>query len=667
MTDNYEYNKSLEPQDINDSTPFADKQWLYMPDLNNGVYQQSNTLIQFNAQNIYNSQKFISSDMFFVIPVQMVAGIYGPSTGAVGTNEFASLDISGNNYPWWSLLSMKQGNHNLIHQAEIIVDDHNLQQLMSHINISTHFQLLSRMSQDDLKHYGSSVGFEDELDNERSIKYNNNQVSKRVNAVTAGVGFTTTALEGNGVTNNRIFSNSNINSPAVIFAPSSDGGAGRLLTVNNNNYATNHQLQLNRAQNYDCINLAKNKQLNRYSVITSDGLDSFNDIVGNGDGFLIDEDGLKKNYVPTVQLVNNKQVLYNDYIIVRLKDLYNSIEQIPLCRRFNAKINLYLNTGQCSTNIQMVCTATNTLGGFPLYFFDGSHTTFSNTMPYNHNYIPKFPLVTVTSAVANTVYDYTFISGLFIKKAQPFSMQGWAGVNSSGAATKQISMPELGISHPLPSCRLYYSQQLLHPKEALKYVEGNRNKRIVYRDVLLNQDNNIPPGQYSKLINAGIKNPIGLLIVPMIAKTSQPNYDPALVTTYHNYNFSQYQSPFDTCPNNFVLSLTQLNSTLGGINVLQQNLDLVYENFLEQIVNVDSLTSSDYGISNGLLNQKYVQNGYRNYYISLDRTNPADKAIGRSLSVSFNNNSKCPVDILYFIYYMKEVEIDVQSGIISPV
>ena len=78
MTDNYQYNKCLEPQSINDSSPYADKQWLYLPDLNNGVYQQNNTLIQFNAQNIYNSQKFVgASDMFFVIPIQMVAGIYG--------------------------------------------------------------------------------------------------------------------------------------------------------------------------------------------------------------------------------------------------------------------------------------------------------------------------------------------------------------------------------------------------------------------------------------------------------------------------------------------------------------------------------------------------------------------------------------------------------------
>jgi hypothetical protein len=49
------------------------------------------------------------------------------------------------------------------------------------------------------------------------------------------------------------------------------------------------------------------------------------------------------------------------------------------------------------------------------YYFDGSNTTFSNTMPYNHNYIPTFPKTTITNGAVNTVYEYSFVSGLFVK------------------------------------------------------------------------------------------------------------------------------------------------------------------------------------------------------------------------------------------------------------
>jgi hypothetical protein len=658
MTDNYEYNKSLEPQSLEDSSPFADKQWLYMPDLNNGVYQNisGNTLVQFNCQNIYNSQKFISSDMFFVIPIQMVAGIYGPTAADVAVNGFIPLDGSGanngNNYPWWAMLSMKQGNHNLIHQAEIVVEDHTLQQLMSHINISTQFQMLSRMSQDDLQHFGQSLGYENELDNDKSLKFNNGIRAKRIGkTITGGTGFgTLTALEGNGMINNRIFSNSST-------GPS------------NGNQSLN-----NKAQNFDCINLSKNKQLNRYAIISgtydvnTGNPNSFNDIVGNTDGVLINADGLRKNLVPTVAYDStNNLVVYTDYCVIKLKDLYNSIEQLPLMRRFNAKINLYLNTGVCSSNIQVATGASTSIVGNPFYYFDGSNTTFSNTMPYNHNYIPTFPLTVLagSTVTANKAYDYTFFSGLFVKQAGGFSINGYAGLNDSNLSVAiSVPSPSADVNAvTMPSCRLYYSQQLLHPKEALKYVEANRNKRIVYRDVLLNQDNTINPGSYSKLINSGIKNPIGVLMIPMIAKSSVNLNNP----TNYGFNFSQYQSPFDTCPNNFVLSLINVNATLGGQNVLQQTMDFNYENFLEQIANVDSITSSDYGISNGLFGQKYWSNGYRTYYIALDKSNPADKAIGRSLSVSFVNNSQCPIDMLYFIFYMKEIEVDVQTGVVIPV
>jgi hypothetical protein len=648
MTDNYEFNKSLESQTLNDSSPFADKQWLYLPDLNNGVYQNTsgNTLVQFNAQNIYNSQKFISPDMFFVIPVQMVYGIYGPKAAfAVGDNDF--LDLTVNDYPWWSLLGMKNNNVNLIHQAEIIVEDHTLQQLMSHINISTHFQMLSRMSQDDLKHFGASIGMAEELDNSQSMKYNNNfnaPENKLKGLFTNNLG-----LEGNGLTNNRVFSEISL--------------------------ANHHQAILNKAQNYQCINLAKNKQLNRYTVINTinDGtsnnyIDSFNDIYGNGQGFLVSFDGLKKNYQPTVEYVTSKKlVVYTDYVIVKLRDLYNSIEQLPLCRRFNAKINLYLNTGVCSSKISLLATSATALQTTkPIYHFNGSNTTFANTMPYNHNYVPSFPLGTVSAYTLDKIYEWSLVSGLFVKQTQSFAVNGNAGlvadVSPFNSPNISISVPDAGLGTNLQSCRLYYSQTLLQPQEALKYVESNRNKRVVFRDVLLNQDNTIGAGaSYSKLINSGIKNPLGVLIIPLIAKGQSD-------TTFHKYNFSQYQSPFDSCPSTLSpLSLINVNATLGGQNILQSVMDYNYENFLEQVANVDSITSSDYGISNGLFNQKYWQDAYKSYYIALDKCNPADKAIGRSLSVSYINNSNCAIDVLYFIFYMKEIEIDVQTGIINIV
>ena len=53
------------------------------------------------------------------------------------------------------------------------------------------------------------------------------------------------------------------------------------------------------------------------------------------------------------------------------------------------------------------------------------------------------------------------------------------------------------------------------------------------------------------------------------------------------------------------LSLTNLQVSVGGQNVLQSTLHYGYEHFLEQVNLAEQLTSSDFGISTGLINQNY--------------------------------------------------------------
>jgi hypothetical protein len=57
------------------------------------------------------------------------------------------------------------------------------------------------------------------------------------------------------------------------------------------------------------------------------------------------------------------------------------------------------------------------------------------------------------------------------------------------------------------------------------------------------------------------------------------------------------------------------------------------------IVNLaEQLTSSDFGISTGLINQNYWENS-KWYYVNVERGNTADKLNGRNINVSFTNNS----------------------------
>ena len=159
---------------------------------------------------------------------------------------------------------------------------------------------------------------------------------------------------------------------------------------------------------------------------------------------------------------------------------------------------------------------------------------------------------------------------------------------------------------------------------------------------------------FNALINSGIVHPTGILIVPFIAST-----------TANGFGDSQWKSPFDTCPaTTSPISLTNLQVTVGGKNMLQSTLFYTFENFLEQVNLAEQLTSADFGVSTGLINQGYWE-WSRFYYVNIERSQVVDKLQPRNINVSFTNNSLVNTDVMVFIFYSDEFVIDVETGIIS--
>ncbi len=111
MSDNYEFEKAMQPQATDDYSPYVDKQYNgYINDINNGVYTNSSlTLVNFDLGQIYNSTKFTdTNDLFVVLPITMVAAM---SDGA-GALKTPTAGMS-------SLCSIKTNFVNLIHQADL--------------------------------------------------------------------------------------------------------------------------------------------------------------------------------------------------------------------------------------------------------------------------------------------------------------------------------------------------------------------------------------------------------------------------------------------------------------------------------------------------------------------------------------------------------------------
>ena len=127
----------------------------------------------------------------------------------------------------------------------------------------------------------------------------------------------------------------------------------------------------------------------------------------------------------------------------------------------------------------------------------------------------------------------------------------------------------------------------------------------------------------------------------------------------------QWKSPFDSCPStSSPISLTNFQVSVGGVNQLQSTLNYTFENFVEQINLAEALTSSDFGVSCGLFTQQFWET-FRYYYVNIERSAITDKNVARNINLSFLINANVNVDILTFIIYSDEMQIDIETGLIT--
>lgn len=584
MTDNYEFNKSMEPQSEGQYSPYSDKQFnSYINDINSGVYTNNGlSLVQFDLSSIYNSTKFTDvADAFVVIPIVMAAAC---STAAANG---LIAPVAGN----VNLLSLKNNFINLIHQADLTIQGKQIEDAQPFINIAKHFQMLSEMSTGDLATVGYSLGIS-ELDSAKSKVYNGSTTA------------TVTNKSGNGMTNNRPFTE-----VAVV------GGAGDSITCTANQFA-------------NVANTGLQKRLGRYVDTTAANV---NGMFGNGTAFIANLTCLNNDFTPTYQVLNTHYMVWTDYAVIRLSTIFESLTAIGLTRKADLFLRLYLNTG--TLNVTVSNPGLSNVG----YSITTTNNSFTNTCPFTVNYLNA-----AANAGGTPLTTVNITAGLYVAKIPSTS---YNSVNLSLA----------NVTHPMPACRIYYSQIAIQPSLAEEYILTNRAKKCIYRTVLTNQYNNTGlGGNFNQLISSGVVHPTGILIVPYVASTA-------------TFSFGDYawKSPFDTAPGDaHPLSLTNLQVNVGGQNILQSALNYNYENFLEQIVYCEQLTSADFGVTTGLFNAAWW-NSNRYYYVNIERSNLTDKLQPRSINVSFTNNNNVPIDVLIFTFVSKQLTLDVETGLVS--
>ena len=463
------------------------------------------------------------------------------------------------------VMSLKNGGWNLIDKIEFELDGKVIEQMNPFANIITTVKLLSQMSTGDLQQYGSMLSFP-QLDSVNSMKY------------ISGVG-----LQNNFVLGNSLQSN---------------------ITASLNSNTSNDRI-------------TKSVQKNNWAVTN-----------GSANGFeqLTTQTQQDQEGRPSFRILNTNYGVYYDTIIIRLKDILDSCNNIPLTRKIQGALRIYFNTGA----LTVTQASANTIGALSVAF-NSSASTFSTTCPFTINQ---------SSGVVGSAVFTQISAGLFIGKAPTTSLLNGVNLGLSNA------------SHPtINGVRLYYSQVELKPQKALEYVTANRSKLITYNSYLTTVINTInASSSYSSIIQSGITNIKGLIVIPLIS---------ASVT-----NYNQYASPVDTCPSTFApLSLTQLNVQIGGINVLNIPLYYTFENFVEQIAQWENIIT-DFSLPVGLMTTEFWNNS-RIYYIDCSRYNLSDQNTPRNLVLQFNNNNNVSIDCLVFTMRGEQFVLDVETGIIA--
>lgn len=404
----------------------------------------------------------------------------------------------------------------------------------------------------------------------------------------------------------------------------SSGGSGS--GISNNRVfgnGTDHQTTFSINQNGTVVNSALQYKMGRY-VDTSGN--------ANGLGSVLSTTQMANEarpYFTRSTDVSGSYMIWYDVAVIKLSTIFESLGKIGLVKRFDATVRLWINTGTVGITVGNPNTATAS------YTMTSSNNTFSNTCPLMINYFGT------TDAIMATSTTTTVVAGLYIARPPTTSMMG-------------INLALSGASHYLQNCRLYYPQITLQPEKSIQYSESNRNKNVVYRSVVSNLYTNIGVGgTFNALVNAGIVAPCAVLVCPFISASAA------------GFGDSAWKSPFDTAPAlGHPVSLTNFNVSIGGSNVLQSTLNYSYEHFLQQVNLAEQMTSSDFGVSTGLISED-LWRWSKWYFCNVERSAIADKKQPRNVNVTFNNNSSLALDVLIFIFYTDELTIDVETGIVT--
>lgn len=340
--------------------------------------------------------------------------------------------------------------------------------------------------------------------------------------------------------------------------------------------------------------------------------------------------------------------VYHYTAILRLRDLHDLFDKMPLVK--GAQMKLTLNVNQCYFQV------TKTLAGGNLTY------QISNTVAPNGTVPVMFSANHLSLTSNNVVLDG---SG----NAVPTVSTSRTGLGASnipaGTYTCSVSVvkniwssqAEYGASdmtHKLTNCRLYLPCYTLENDHEKEYLSAMPQKTIKYVDTFYKAIEGISTGSDVQFqITSSVVAPKRLIIVPMLAKEDNG------VTS----KFYPRMSPFATEPatcSPYLMSNFQVFVSSNPVYPQFQNYS--YEMFLNEMNNF----GLDGNLVSGMVSSKISYTHYINNYgyivVNLSRRLPEDENTAVSLDIAFKLESQKKMDFYCFVETEKSITLNMING-----
>ena len=476
-------------------------------------------------------------------------------------------------------VGLKNGFHQLIASVNIEYNNTSVVQISNLTNMYISYKLNTSLSVDDVVTFGSQIGFA--IDSFQSWSYRNGP-----------------SLNGQGSTNNTD------NIAQTNFSLAFQGTSGNI------GYGR-RQLDTTFTDNQQGVLLLLGAGWDSQSALFTKNFSK------------------KSNYV-----ANNTTQIWEIIATIRLKDIADFFNQMPLVR--NAYMKMYLNLNQSLTTFT-ITSATGFVSVLKqnLVVYGGQTNPLLIASAENNNGLEALS----ADVVANGGPTENFVVSVSVLQSLDVAAQNGFNRNTM-----------------LSSCRLYIDLYTMNPDKEVEYLTG-RNKTIRYRDIFQYQLLNVQTA-FNSLISNGISNLKEIVIVPLISSTYNGTGTAATA-------FSPLVSPFCSEPASCspLCWFNQFNIQISGVNVFSNTEQYGFEQYQNELYGVNSVQGGIVdGMTSGLLSQIAFYNNYGYLVANVSRRLPEEDRTPKSVQISGNVLTQVPLDLYVFCVFEKSITIDLYTG-----